>query len=79
MEMIGQLTVLSHLSISIAFESLDKSTDTLLYKLIFTALTFMLTWVLSDLSYNFYEKIFNRTVSDEYKWILSHTFNSSHK
>jgi peptidoglycan/LPS O-acetylase OafA/YrhL len=54
---VGTLTI-------IAFESLDKSTDTLLYKLIFTALTFMLTWVLSDLSYNFYEKIFNRIKRD---------------
>jgi peptidoglycan/LPS O-acetylase OafA/YrhL len=50
--------------IIIAFESLDKSTDTILYKLIFTILTFMLTWVVSDLSYNFYEKIFNRIRRD---------------
>lgn len=50
--------------IIIALESLDKSTDTILYKLIFTLLTFILTWVVSDLSYNFYEKIFNRVKRD---------------
>ncbi len=46
--------------IIIAFESLDRGTDSIFYKLIFVGLTFILTWIVSDVSYNSYEKIFKR-------------------
>ena len=50
--------------IIMAFESLDKGTDSYLHKLIFIVLTFSITWLISDLCYNSYEKVFNRIKRD---------------
>jgi peptidoglycan/LPS O-acetylase OafA/YrhL len=44
----------------IAFESLDKGMESLNYKLIFVGVTFLLSWAIADLSYNYFEKIFMR-------------------
>ena len=48
----------------IAFESIDKGIESPMYKLMFLITTFVFSWIMADLSYNSYEKLFSRIKRD---------------
>ncbi len=44
--------------LNIAFESIDKDLESILFKVLYVISSFVLTWLIADLMYNFYEKLF---------------------
>lgn len=48
----------------IAFESLDKGIESPLYKFMFIGFTFVLSWMMADISHNSFEKLFMRIKRD---------------